>query len=582
MSDTDESFSRRNVLKLAGGSVAATGMTGLAGAKSSVEVNVGFASERGRQDALGAADEVVRKFDSIDVVTARMPGNAVSALRNNPNIRYVEKNGLVHAHAQTLPWGIDRVDADVAHSNGETGNGADVAIIDTGIDDDHPDLQANVGEGRAFVRCSGSNCNYAWSDDNDHGTHCAGIAAAVDNSEGVVGVAPDATLHAVKVLDSQGSGSFSDVAAGIEYVADQGWDVASLSLGASSGSSTLQDAVQYAYSNGVLVVSSAGNSGPCSDCVGYPAAYSDSMAISSTDEDDSLSNFSSTGPEVELAAPGGSIYSSVIGGYDTFSGTSMSCPHVSGAGGQLVANGYDNAGARQQLKDTAEDIGLGSNEQGAGLLDVEAALGGGGGGGDTSVAVSTGDATNVTDSAATLNGSLDDLGGASSADVYFEYGESGTTLDSTTTAQTLSSTGSFSADVSGLSSGTDYDFRAVAEASDGDTDAGSATTFTTSSSGGSNAPTIDTFSITNRSNGGWARFEVDWAVSDADGDLSSVDLTLSQSGSTVDSASHSVSGSSASGSDRLQDKKGSGSYDVTLTVTDSNGNTASQTRTVSA
>ncbi len=562
---------------MAGSSAAAAGLAGLATASGQVEVNVGFSSDHGRVAAKEKADEVVRDFDSLDIVTAKMPAASAKGLRNNPHVRYVEENGEVHALAQTLPWGVDRVDADVAHDNGNTGSGADIAILDTGIDSDHPDLQANIGTGKDF---SGKG---SWEDGAGHGTHCAGIANAVDNSQGVVGVSTEATLHAGKVLGDDGSGSFADVAAGIEWAADQGYDVASLSLGASSGSTALQDAVDYAYNNGVLVVSSAGNSGPCTDCVGYPAAYSNALAVSSTDEDDSLSSFSSTGSEIELAAPGGSVYSTYTGGgYDTLSGTSMSCPHVSGAGAQLMANGASNTEARQALKDSAEDIGLGSNEQGAGLLDVEAALGGGGG--DPALAVSTGSASNVTETEATLGGSLDDLGGASSADVYFEYGESGTTLDNTTATQTLSATGSFSDTVSGLNAGTDYDFRAVANASDGDSATGTAGTFTTSSSGGGGdtAPTIDTFSINNRSNGGWARFEVSWGVSDADGDLASVDLTLAQSGSTADSASFSVGGSSASGSQRLQDKKGSGSYDVTVTVTDANGNTATQTTTVTA
>ncbi|UPV98803.1 S8 family peptidase [Halorussus gelatinilyticus] len=451
MSDNDDGVSRRNVLKIAGSSMATVGVAGLAGAKGQVEVNVGFASERGRRKALDAADETVREFDSLDIVTAKMPARAAKGLRKNPNIRYVEKNGTVHAHAQTLPWGIDRVDADVAHGNGDTGSGADIAILDTGIDSDHPDLQANLGAGKDF---SGKG---TWEDGDGHGTHCAGIANAVNNSEGVVGVSTEATLHAGKVLDDSGSGSFSDVAAGIEWAANQGYDVASLSLGASSGTTALKDAVDYAYNNGVLVVSSAGNSGPCTDCVGYPAAYGNAMAISSTDSDDSLSSFSSTGPEIELAAPGGSIYSTYTGGgYDTLSGTSMSCPHVSGAGAQLMATGMTNTEARSALKNAAEDIGLGSNESGAGLLDVEAALNGdtGGGGGGT-----------------------------------------------------------------------------------GDT-----------------APAVDSLSVTNNSNGGWARFEVSWSVSDADGDLASVEITLTKS-TTVDSSSSSVGGSSASGSARLQEKR---------------------------
>ncbi|NEU57914.1 S8 family peptidase [Halorussus sp. MSC15.2] len=376
MPDNDNGVSRRNVLKIAGGSVAATGMASLAGATGKVEVNVGFRGDDARRAALSAAGGVVREFDSLDVMTIRASAKAAKALERRKGVRYVERNGTVHAHAQTLPWGIDRVDADVVHSNGETGNGADIAILDTGIDSDHPDLQANLGTGKDF---SGKG---SWEDGNGHGTHCAGIADAVNNSEGVVGVSTEATLHAGKVLDDSGSGSFSNVAAGIEWAADQGYDVASLSLGGSSGSSTIKDAVDYAYNNGVLVVSSAGNSGPCSDCVGYPAAYSNAVAVSSTDSDDSLSSFSSTGPEVELAAPGGSIYSTYNdGGYNTLSGTSMACPHVSGAGAQLMANGATNTEARSTLQQTAEDIGLASNEQGYGLLDVEAAVNGGGGGG---------------------------------------------------------------------------------------------------------------------------------------------------------------------------------------------------------
>jgi subtilisin len=481
MPQGNSAVDRRDVLKLAGGAIAATG---LASAKpgDTVEVNVGYSAESGRQAALSKADSVEREFN-FDALTLRTSAQAADALAARADVRYVEANRQYRALAQTLPWGIDRVDADVLHDNNETGNGADIAIIDTGIDDDHPDLQANVGKGTAYVSCSGTNCNYEWSDDNDHGTHCAGIADAVDNTEGVVGVSTEATLHAVKVLDDGGSGYWSDIASGIEWVADQGYDVGSMSLGGSSGSSTVQDACQYAQDKGVFLVAAAGNSGPCSDCVGYPAAYSSVMAVSSTDSSDNLSSFSSTGPEVEIAAPGSDVYSTVIGGYDTFSGTSMACPHVAGAAGQLMSNGKSNSQARQTLKDTAEDLGLGSNEQGAGLLDAAAALGysdGGGGG------------------------------------------------------------------------------------------------------GGDNPPAIDTFSTTNNSNGGWARFNVDWAVSDTDGDLSSVEVTMTQNSTTVDSTTNSVSGSSASGSDRLQDKKGSGSYDITLTVTDGNGNTASQTKTVTA
>jgi subtilisin len=136
------------------------------------------------------------------------------------------------------------------------------------------------------------------------------------------------------------------------------------------------DAVQYAYNRGILLVAAAGNSGPCSYCVGYPAAEPECIAVSATTRNDTLASFSSTGPQIEIAAPGRDIVSTYAGGgYRSLSGTSMACPHVSGAGGLLMANGYTNTEARQRLKNTAETIGLSNNEGGAGLLDVAAALG---------------------------------------------------------------------------------------------------------------------------------------------------------------------------------------------------------------
>jgi subtilisin len=376
MRENSNPVSRRQLLQTIGGTTAIASFGGLAAARPSdtVEVNIGFDHDGGRRASVAAADDVVREF-GFDAITIQVPKRALSGLRQRSDVRYVEENGQMHAIAQSTPWGVDRVDADIAHQAGYTGSGADIAILDTGIDSDHPDLQANIGAGAYAVSCSGSGCRYGWDDDNGHGTHCAGIADAVDNSRGVVGVSTNATLHAVKVLNSRGSGSYSDIAAGIEYVGDQGWDVGSLSLGGRK-SSVVEDAVEYAYSRGVLLVVAAGNSGPCSYCVGYPAAEPECMAVSATNRSDNLASFSSTGPQIEIAAPGADITSTYVGGeYASLSGTSMACPHVSGAGGMLMVNGFTNTEARQRLRNTAENIGLSDNEGGAGLLDVAAALG---------------------------------------------------------------------------------------------------------------------------------------------------------------------------------------------------------------
>lgn len=243
---------------------------------------------------------------------------------------------------------------------------------------------------------NGNACNEPGDNDNnhDHGTHVAGTADAASNDEGVVGVCTEATLHAVKVLDCDGVGTFSDIAAGIEYTADQGWEVANMSLGSDSGSRTIHDACMYAYYNGVTLVAAAGNDGPCSDCVDLPAVYREVLAVSATTRDDTLAEFSSTGPEIELAAPGRDIRSTVPGGYASFSETSMASPHVAGGASQLMAIKYNNAtiitydsndelteesyddpgGARGRLRDTAENVGLSEPEQGDGMVDVEAAV----------------------------------------------------------------------------------------------------------------------------------------------------------------------------------------------------------------
>ncbi|MDG5758685.1 S8 family serine peptidase [Natronococcus sp. A-GB1] len=357
------------------------------------EYVVGVYPDRGLEQARKAADAVRRELDFGSIgraVAGRFSENAIEGLENNPNVRYVEPNGLMWALGQETPYGIEQVDADLAIDDGETGAGVSVAIIDTGIDAAHETLAENLGEGYATAdaACTTScgsgpfgggndidDCLEEWDDDNDHGTHCAGTAGAADDGTGVLGVAPDVTLHAVKALQCDGGGTLDDIAAGIQWSADQGHDVQNMSLGSDTDSDVIRDAVQYADERGVVMVAAAGNDGPCSDCVGYPAAYDEVIAVSATDENDDLADFSSTGPEVDIAAPGVDVLSTVPrDDYAEFSGTSMACPHVAGAAATLIAAGTDPTDVRDELTAAADDIGLDDNEQGTGRLNVADAL----------------------------------------------------------------------------------------------------------------------------------------------------------------------------------------------------------------
>ncbi len=607
MSGSD--LSRRSVLKGVGAGVAATAAAGTGAGQEGVDLvqyNVGLRPGASASFVREAAQEIERTIyleDHGTIISGTFPESAADRLRSFPVVEFVEEDFTARAFDERLPWGIDRVDADVLHGSGATGDGATVAVLDTGVDDDHPDLADNVVDGKTFVDAcgesegdcgffggdgyNGNDCNFAWSDDNDHGSHVAGTAAAVrGNGEGVAGgVSTEASILAGKVLTGCGSGSYSAIADGIRWATDNGADVINMSLGGDSGAQTLKNACQYAVDNGVVVVAAAGNSGPCSDCVGYPAKYDSVIAVSATDDDDNLANFSSTGPEVDLAAPGDGVLSTIPpesdsgstyeDGYETLRGTSMASPHVAGAAAQVVAETgiSDNQAVRRELKDTAEDIGLVDNDQGAGLLDAERAAG-------DLPRVSTGDASNVGSGSATLAGSLDDLGGASSAAAFFEYGESGS-LTQTTSRTTLSATGTFALDASGLDPATEYDYRAVVEADDGERSVGETRSFTTDTDGGDDPPAIDSLQVGDESFFFFERYGVEWTVSDPNGDLAEVTAELRDaSGDVVDSRTDSVSGAGASADYRLSPGFFEDGDSVRVVVTDGSGNTASQTRSV--
>ena len=217
-------------------------------------------------------------------------------------------------------WQIDSFKLQDAW-NYSQGEGVKIAVIDTGCDLDHPDLVANLLPGKNIL-----NPEMLPEDDAGHGTHCCGIIAASRNDVGMVGVAPMAKVVPVKVLDSNGNGTLENVAKGIIWAVDQGVDIITMSLGSPQPALAIERAIKYAESKGIPIFVAAGNAGMTSQ-VFYPAAYSQSIAIGSIDENLDRSAFSNTGDQLDFMAPGGKIFSTIPNDwYGDMSGTSMACP----------------------------------------------------------------------------------------------------------------------------------------------------------------------------------------------------------------------------------------------------------------
>jgi len=263
-----------------------------------------------------------------------------------------------------MPWGIKRVGAADAWVRTQ-GEGVKVAVIDTGIDPTHPDLAGQVAGG--FNALSGAKAD-AWQDDQGHGTHVAGTIAAKRDGQGVVGVAPKARLYAVKVLDKDGNGNYSDVIAGIEWAVSRGVKVANMSLGADEGSEPLHRAVKAALKAGMTIVAAAGNSG---GTVGFPGSYVETIAIGASDIKDQVADFSSRGAEVDFIAPGVDVLSDKMGGGTvSLSGTSMATPHMTGLAALAIGAGASSPAAiRAALARAAKPLtGLTPAMQGGGLV----------------------------------------------------------------------------------------------------------------------------------------------------------------------------------------------------------------------
>ena len=335
--------------------------------------------ETAREHARGHGAQVNHVYrHALNGYAATMSDKAAAEVARDPRVASVQPDRVLRATAQTTPTGIDRIDAELsstAAGNGSSAVGVDVAVIDTGVNKTHGDLNVVGG-----VNCS---TGRSYEDGNGHGTHVAGTIGAKDDANGVVGVAPGARIWAVRVLNNTGSGSWSSIICGVDWVTKNKGiiEVANMSLGGSgtepsgSGCTTgvaLHDAICKSVLAGVTYVVAAGND--ARNAAGFvPAAYDEVITVSAladfngqpgggaaatcrADVDDTFANFSNYGTDVDLIAPGVCILSTWKGGgYNTISGTSMASPHVAGAAALFKANNPSASAA--QVKSALQGAG---------------------------------------------------------------------------------------------------------------------------------------------------------------------------------------------------------------------------------
>jgi len=351
------------------------------------------------------AAEIERVNGTLSYVQVRLPpGDSMTQraaeLETESGVRYAEPNYRGSAaftpddsrfDDQYAPEMVSSLDA-WDHVTGTSD--VTLAVLDTGVKYDHDDLAPNMDDsvpnhGRDFVNNDGDPYPDDISDNDGnstveaHGTHVAGIlGAATDNGTGVAGIS-DCSILVGRVLDSEAYGYYSDWADGIQWAADQGADVINLSLGGTSSSSLLQDALQYARANGALPVAAAHNDGE--ESVRYPAAYPESVAVSALNESGGFAYYSNYGDPIDLTAPGSSVLSTYPTDTDTgepgddyvnFRGTSMATPVVAGVAGLVLS--YDDTLSVDELEtvlaSTAVNVGLPEKKQGDGRVDAKAAL----------------------------------------------------------------------------------------------------------------------------------------------------------------------------------------------------------------
>ncbi len=330
--------------------------------------------------------KVKKDFHLINAISARVPENKIEEMKKDPGIKYIVNDTIFKISDEySNSWGVQYIGSQPVHNQSINGIGVKIAVLDTGIDYNHPDLAGNYKGGYNFV----NNNPDPWDDNclslyrTCHGTHVSGIIAAEHNGIGVVGVAPGADIYAVKVLDGGGFGTASLVVSGIEWAKNNGMNIISMSLGSTENNTAVLDAVNAAYNSGVLLVAAGGNTG--GGPVLYPAAYDSVIAVTAIDQNGQRASFSPIDQKIEVAAPGVRINSTVQGGYGFLSGTSMAAPHVTGVAALIFSTNFtdvngdgkrDNKDVREIIRNTAFDAGIPGkdNTYGYGMVDASKAL----------------------------------------------------------------------------------------------------------------------------------------------------------------------------------------------------------------
>ncbi len=334
--------------------------------------------------------DLVDRDETLEFTLASVPTSKETEFKSNVSglTRYVERNGVMRAVGMTQQkvsdprfsdqWAPQEINAPAAWAETQA-SGVTVAVVDTGVDYTHEDLSDRFGSTKGYDFVNGGDDPM---DGNGHGTHVAGIAAGTtDNGTGIAGVS-NAQLLGVKVLSDSGSGTWSDVAQGVRWAADNGADILNLSLGppgcTDSVSNTVADAIRYAHDQGSLVVAAAGND---SCAIDGPALVDESVAVTALDQSGGIASFSNRGPNADVIAPGVSVLSSYPGdNYRNLRGTSMASPVVAGVAA-LALSSDSSLGPdalKRRVKDGAVDIGLSDEKQGAGRVDAENVVSGGG------------------------------------------------------------------------------------------------------------------------------------------------------------------------------------------------------------